>query len=169
MMRQLANETDRVDNDGLPRHLMDDLLRLRVERREKLVDGQHFAARQAIEERRLSGVRVADERNGECGLARLPLRSSVLLDLPQVFLEPRDARAHDATIELELSLTDAAPRTTTRTSGAAASGLPFEVRPRPRQSRQHVLELRELDLRTRLTRSRATREDVENQSASVDD
>src|SRR5438128_1705184 len=72
----------------------------------------------------------------------------------------RDARADDAAVELELRLADAAR--------ADAAGLPLEVRPRAREARQHVLELRELHLRARFAAARAAREDVENQSAAID-
>ena len=117
--------------------------------------------RQPVEERRLSGVRVADEGDGEDGVARLALRLARPLDFLQLFLQPGDAVADDAAIELELRLADA--------SGSDAAGLPLEVRPRARQARQHVLELRQLHLRARFAAARAAGEDVENQSAPVDD
>ena len=103
--------------------------------------------REPVEERRLAGVRVADERDGEDGVARLALRLARPLDLLQLFLQPGDAVADDAAVELELRLADAAR--------ADAARLPLEVRPRARQARQHVLELRQLHLRARLAAARA--------------
>ena len=42
------------------------------------------------------------------------------------------------------------------------------MRPCARQARQHVFELRQLDLRARFAAARAAGEDVENQSAPID-
>jgi hypothetical protein len=45
----------------------------------------------------------------------------------------------------------------------------LEVRPHARQTRQHVFELRELDLELGLARPRARREDVEDQFGAIHD
>src|SRR5687768_4143960 len=109
-MRELADEADRVDDHRLSRHLGGDLLRFGIERGEELIDGHGVAAREAVEHRRLAGVRVADQSDGERGAAQLALRVAMLLNFLQIFLEAGDARADDAAVELELRLTDAAPR-----------------------------------------------------------
>src|SRR6185436_822328 len=123
MVGQLADEADGVDDDRLARHFGGNTLRLRVERGEKLVHRHGVAEREAIEQRRLAGVGVAHQSDGECAAPRLALRLARLLDVLQVLLEARDARTHDAAVELELRLTDAALR-----SAARAAGLALEVR-----------------------------------------
>src|SRR5437763_17069119 len=97
---------------------------------------------EAVEQRRFAGVRVSDQRHRERFTARLALRLARPFDLLQFRFELADARSHDAAVDLQLRLTDA--------SGADAAGLTLEVRPLPRESRQHVLELCQLDLRTGL-------------------
>src|SRR6476646_5490890 len=98
MMWELADESDRVDDHGLARHLVRDALRSRVERGEQFVDRLRAATRQAVEERRFSGVRVADQRHGVDGGARLALREARPLDVLEVVLQPGDARADDAAV-----------------------------------------------------------------------
>ena len=55
----------------------------------------------------------------------------------------------------------------TRTAHADAASELLEVRPHSRESRQHVLELSELDLKLCLARSRSRREDVEDQLGAI--
>src|SRR5205085_12236 len=98
--------------------------------------------------------------NGEGVLAELSLGGAMLIDFLEFLFQPRDARANDAAIQLQLRLTDAAR--------SDAARLPLEVSPCFRQSRQHVLELRQLDLRARFAAARTAREDVENQRAPID-
>jgi hypothetical protein len=169
MVGEFADEADRVGDDGLARHLVRDALGLGVERGEELVDRHRVAPGQAVEQGRLAGVRVADQRDRERGLARLALRVALLLDLFELFLEARDAGADDALVELELRFTDAAPCTTARAAAAAAAGLPLEMGPGPLEARELILEQRQLDLRTRFARLGAGGEDVQDQAAAVDD
>src|SRR5216684_4065891 len=158
---QLAKKADRVDDDGLARHVERGALRLRIERGKELVSGFRAAAGELVEERRLAGIRVADQGHREDGVARFPLRVALPLDLHQLPLEVRDAGADDAAVEFELGLADA--------SRTDAAGLPLEVRPSAGEARQQVLELRQLHLRTRFAAASPAGEDVENQAATVDD
>ena len=80
-----------------------------------------------------------------------------LLDLP---LQPRDARADQSTVGLQLRL--AGPARTDR------AFQPFEVLPLPAQPRQQVLVLREFHLQRRLPGARAAGKDVEDQRTAVD-
>ena len=87
--------------------------------------------------------------------------SPLALHVAQAAAELRDALAHAAAVDLELRLAGA-PR-------AHAAAQAREVGPLPRQARQEVLELRQLDLHLALERARALREDVEDEGAAVDD
>src|SRR3954453_12762420 len=128
MVREFADETDRVDDDGLARHVEGGLRRFGVERGEEFVRRVGRSVRQAIEKCRLAGIRVADQRDRERGVARLALRLARPLDLRQLFFQSRDAVADDAAVELELRFADA-----TRSD---AAGLALEVRPRACETRE---------------------------------
>ncbi len=52
---------------------------------------------------------------------------------------------------------------------ADAAGLPREVSPEPRQPRQQMLELRQLDLQLAFASAGAPGEDVEDQRRAVED
>src|SRR4030095_14364269 len=79
--------------------------------------------------------------------------------MSELGLELRDTMIDEASVGLELRLTgsphpDAAARL-------------LEVRPHTRQARQHVLELRQLDLELGFPRSRSRRENVEDQLGAI--
>src|SRR5439155_3140951 len=129
----------------------------RVERDEERVRYRRVRSRQRVEERRLPGVRVADERGGRNGrlvpaLAQLPATPPHLLD---VLADRMNARPDAPAIGLELRLPG--------TSRADAAAEPRQRRPGADQPRQQVLELRELDLQLAFARARPPREDVENE------
>ena len=63
MVRQFADEADGVDDDRLARHVEGGFRRFGVERGEEFVGRVGGAAGEAIEERRLARVRVADQRD----------------------------------------------------------------------------------------------------------
>src|SRR5262249_18106474 len=113
----------------------------RVERREQPVLGERPGAGQRVEQRRLPGVGVAHERNGErpTALPRAALHLAAALELAELVLEHLDARGDEAPVDLELGL--AHPR-----QESLAAALALEVRPAAYQPRRSVLELRELDL-----------------------
>src|SRR5262249_21781975 len=161
IVRRLGNEADRVDAHRLRRHIEGDALGLGVEGGEEFVHRLDVALRKAIEEGRLAGVGVAHQRDDEGLAAPLALRGAGALDPVQLSFQMRDAVADDAAVELERVPADPAR--------AGAPRLPLEVRPRARQARQGVFELRQLNLRARLAAARAAGEDVENQAAAVDD
>ena len=82
------------------------------------------------------------------------------LDLAQTPAQADDALAYAPAVDLELRLTGS-----TRPDAAAETR---EVRPGAREARQHVLELRQLDLELALQAARPTGEDVEDQLAPVE-
>ena len=74
--------------------------------------------------------------------------------------DPMDAFKHATAIRLQLGFTVA--------SHANAALLSRKVSPKPGQSRQQMLELRQLDLQFAFPGSRPLREDVENQRGAIE-
>ncbi len=135
----------------------------RVERHEQRVGRDGVLVRQPVEQRRLAGVRVADERDGRHRLLLAPLAKlrPPLPHLLDLALDRLDARANAPAIGLELRFAGAAR--------ADAAAEPRQRRPRSGEPRQQVFQLRQLHLPLAFTRSRAAREDVEDQLRSIDD
>jgi hypothetical protein len=168
--RELADEPDRVGQHDLPTVGQLELPGGRVERREELVLDQHLRLGEPVEQRRLAGVGVADQRDGR---DRRPLAAGRLgatdaLVVPEVGLELADP-AHDAlAVDLELGLA----RATTTDAGAAGDPATRLSRQRgapAAQAGQHVGHLRELDLGLALPARRVLREDVEDHDGPVED
>src|SRR6185369_2884326 len=115
-----------------------------------------------VHQRRLAGIRIADQCDHRIR-NRLPLAAVELagaVDFLEPILELVDAVAHLAAVGLELGFAGPA-----RTDAGLHAR---KMRPRPRKARQHVLELRELDLQLAGTGLRAKREDVEDELAAVE-
>ena len=162
LVRELVNEADRVGEQHGQALRKAELPNGRVEGREQAVLDQHAGARELVHERRLARVRVADQRQGG-ERHRAPLvavEPARALHVAQAAAELRDALAHAAAVDLELRLAGA-PR-------AHAAAQAREVGPLPREARQEVLELRQLDLHLALERACPLREDVEDEGAAVD-
>ena len=83
------------------------------------------------------------------------------LDLGDAALQAHDLLADAPAVDLELRFTGTA-------CPDPAAAEPRQVRPGPRQARQHVLELRQLDLQLAFQAAGAGREDVEDQLAAVE-
>ena len=73
----------------------------------------------------------------------------------------RDAILHPAAVGFQLRFAFAAAH-------ADAAFLPRQVAPKPREPRQQMLKLRQLDLQLAFARAGALREDVENQRRAVE-
>ena len=136
----------------------------RIERHEKRVRRHRVAAGQRIEQRRLAGVGVADERDGRDGRLLPPLAQLRAPPAHRVDFLGEDADA----------VTDApAVGFEFRFAGAARADAAAQPRQAPSlepdEPRHQVLELRELDLKLAFTRPRAPREDVENELRAIDD
>ncbi len=162
-VRQPIDEADGVRHEQLAAvgqpHLADE----RIERDEQRVRRFRVRARQHVEQRRLAGVGVADERDRRHRRLVAPLAQlrAPLPHLLDVFGDRVDARADAPAIGLELRFAGA-PR-------ADAAAEPRQRGARADQPRQQVLQLRELDLQLAFARPRAPREDVEDQLRAVDD
>ena len=124
---------------------------------------RHLGADERVEQRRLAGVRVADDADGrpQPAVAAARRRLALLADLLDALLHLRDPGPDDPPVGLELALAGS-PR------ADPALG-PRQVGPQLGQPRQLVLELGELDLEAALVGLRMEREDVEDQPAAVDD
>jgi hypothetical protein len=134
-----------------------------VERREQLIRGERAGAGEAIEQRRLARVRVADERNGShCGSPpRAALGGALADDLSQAFVQHLDACSQQAAVGLELLFARAAQ--------TDAAFLALEVGPASDEAGELMLDLGELDLQFAFCALRAQREDVEDERRPVDD
>ena len=161
MVRQFADEPDRVGEEHLreARHLQ--ATGGGVEGGEELVLGQHRRAGQAVEEGRLASVGVADEGDAEGIPPPLGLGLPLDRDPFEQPLELADLLADATAVDLELCLARSA-----RPDAAAGAR---EVSPHAGQARQQVAQLRQLHLQLRLPRAGSLREDVEDQLAAIDD
>src|SRR6185295_10583710 len=130
----------------------------RVECGEELVGDVGFSAGEAVEERRLAGVGVAHEGDAKHAGTRAPraLRRAAAGELADAILELLHALADQAPVELDLLLARAAGL-------AEPPALPLEVRPAANEARGQVLEAGELDLQLAFVRTRALREDIEDE------
>ena len=162
-MRQLADEPDRVGQDEPAAAFRLHQTRGRIEGHEELIRRSELRARQAIEQGRLSRVRVTDERDDRNAGAAPPLTLQPPMHLHAVELPANlhHLPSNRPAVGLELGLA--------RSARADAAPQPLEVRPLADEPRQQVGELRELDLQLALARARALGEDVEDQRRPVDD
>ena len=136
----------------------------RVERGEQFVLRQHIRAGESIEQGRFAGVGVADDR-GEgpvIALPRIALGRALAAHDFEVARNVGDAILHPAAVGFQLRFTFTAAH-------ADAALLPRQVAPEPRQARQQMLQLRQLDLELALACAGALGEDVQNERRAVED
>ena len=134
----------------------------RIERNEQRVRRHGVRLRQAVEERGLAGVRVADQRHRRhlgllASLAQLRTALPHLLDVVTEGLHPR---ANPAAIRFELRFAGSLR--------ADATTLLRQRRTGADQARQQVLQLRQLHLQLTFPCPGATREDVENDLGAIE-
>ena len=116
-----------------------------------------------IEQRRLAGVGVADQRDRRHRRLVPPLAQlrAAAADRVDLLRQDADAVADAAAVGFELGFAGAAR--------ADAAAQPRQRVARSDQPRHQVLELRELDLQLAFPRARAAREDVEDELRAIDD
>ena len=161
-VRQPIDESDGVGHQQLPLVRQAHLPHQRIQRDEQRVRRFGRLLRQQIEQRRLAGVGVADERDERHrGLlapgARMP---PPLPDRVDLLRDGVDLLANPPAIGLELRFAG-----TTRADAAAQPG---ERRAGADEARQQVLQLRQLDLPLPFARACAPREDVEDELRAID-
>jgi hypothetical protein len=99
-------KADGIGEDDWPGAGNVDAAQRRVERREQLVGGEVRRPRQPVEQRRLSGIGVADEGNGTHRRAptRAALCRALLPDVHKPLVQHADAFAQQAPVGFELCL-----------------------------------------------------------------
>ena len=135
----------------------------RIEGCKQHVGGLHFGARQAVEQRRLAGVGVADQRHDA---VRHPLPPGTMqppgrLDLPQIVLKPPDTIADHAAVGLDLGFSGTAHE-------PKSAALALKVGPGSHQARALIVEMRQFDLQRALPGFGAATEDFQDQPGTVE-
>ena len=168
---QPAHKPDRVHIGVEPAVLRARTSHGGVERGEQRVLHELIRTGEPVRQRRFARVRIPDDRNRgqRIPLARAALdlaRRRHLRDLPA---QACDARADDTPVHLDLRLAGTTRADATIGAGGAAARLPGQRRAPTTQAGQHVLQLRELDLRLAFARRGVLREDVEDHRGAVHD
>ena len=169
LVGQLADEADRVGEQHLLAAGQVEATGGGVEGGEQAVLDEHAGVGEPVEERRLAGVRVADDGDplGAGPVLGLALRGAVLVDLAQLGLELVDASLDATAIDLELRLA----RTARADLGAArrrAAALLRQGRALAADARQAVPQEGQLDLGLALLAVGVLGEDVEDHCGPVD-
>ena len=99
-MREAADEANGIGDEELLVAAQHELARRGIERREKLVGGEHLGAGEGVEEGGFAGVGVANDGGGGDGhaLALGALHAALLHHAGQLGLQVRDAVAHGAAV-----------------------------------------------------------------------
>ena len=161
MMRELADETNGVGKQE--RQIVDsDLADGGIERGKELVLGKDVGLAHEVHERGFADVRIAYECHAHHLAAVLALGSHLTVDALKVFAKQGDAVVDDSAVGLNLRLTRTAV-------GAATAALTVEVRPHTCQSREHVLQMRHLNLRLGVGGLCALEENLQNKDGTVHD
>ena len=168
--RQRAHETYRV-GEGVADAVGG--LRLtdgRVQGCEQGVLHEHARVGQTVQQGGLAGVRVTgnSHRGHAVAAAVQALRLAGRGHRGNFTLKLGHAGAQAAAVHLNLGLTGTT-RADTLTGGGTATGLTGQGRTPTAQTRQHVLQLGQLDLSLTLAGLSVLRKDVENQGGAVDD
>jgi len=141
LVRQFAHEADRVGHHHVA-HFRAQVQAARggVEGGEQLVGDVHTGLGEGIEQRRLAGVGIADQRDREslAAPARTALGLVLLAQLGQAHAQGLDAVADQPAVGLELGFARAAQ--------ADTAFLAFKVGPAADQAGGQVLQLRQFDL-----------------------
>src|SRR2546422_5736411 len=159
MVWQFPNDPDRIRQPIAIAFADIDLSCQRIHCREQPVLDEHIVTRRRLARVRLPGVRVAPQRGRGEIAASLPLIGAMLGDVLEPLLERGDLAADRAAVGFELGFA--------RSPEADTAADTRQVVPHPRQARQQILELRQLDLQLRFVAARARREDVENDLGAV--
>ena len=170
---QFLDETDRVGHQRLVTAGQFHAAGGGVERGEELVGGVHVRAGQAVQQRRLACVGVADQSHGGNArtLALGAIAHAVGADLFQLAFEVGDACADGAAVDFQLRFARAAQADSAGRAGASAAAacLAGQVRPLTGKARQEILVLRQFHLQHALAGVRMLGENVENQGGTVED
>ena len=161
--RQIGDEAYGVGEHGLRAAGQRQSPDGRIERGEQRVLGEHRGAGQRVEQGRLAGIGVADQRHGRIGhpLARFPMQGAGLADMLELLADDVDALAEEPPVGLDLRLARTAEK-------AEAAALPLEVSPGADQPALLIDEMGELDLQAPFPRPRALAEYFEDQPGAIE-
>ena len=161
--RQFGNEANRIRQQDFLAAGQHDASGEWVECGKELVLGQRPGLGQAIEQRALARIGVADDGDHrQAGpFARRALAGAMTADSFYLALQGGDARPNQPSVDFDLSLTCTA-------ADADAADLALEVGPGAGQPGQQILEPREMDLDAALVRSRTLGEDVQDEQGAID-
>ncbi len=161
-MRQIANESHSVRQQNLSPRRQRHAAQCGIEGGKHASALQHTGLGERIEQRRLSGIGVADQRDRRDGhgFAPLPLLAANPADILQLLLHVPDAAVDFAAIGFQLGLAGAA--------GADAAAELRHLDAASRKPRQQVLQLRQFDLELAFAGAGVAREDVEDELGSID-
>ncbi len=126
MGRQVGDKADRVGQDRLAARGQREAPHRRVERREQHVPGGDRGAGQPVEQRRLPGIGIADQRDHRIrhAAARLAMQSPCPPGGVELALQSSDPLADQPAVDFELAFARSAEK-------AEAAALALQMRPRP--------------------------------------
>ncbi|MNE05669.1 hypothetical protein D3C80_982390 [compost metagenome] len=161
LVRQVTDEADGIGEDHRTDVVELQTAQGRIEGGEQLVGSEDVSLGQRIEQGRLAGVGIADQRDHRNlrALAPAPRQLALATHLLQALLDLANAHAQQAAVGFQLGLA--------RTAQADTALLPLQVGPATHQTRAQVIQLGQLDLQLALVGARALGEDVENQTGTV--
>ena len=161
VVREFADKADGIRQQE--RQVVDcHLAHRRVEGGEEFVFGKHVGFAHQVHQRGFADVRIADECHAHHLPAVLALGSHLFVDALEILAQQGYTVVDDTFVRLDLRLT----RTTVR---ATAATLTVEVTPHSCQSREHILQVRHLDLRLGVRGLCALQEDLQDKDRAIHD
>ena len=160
-MRQFADETDRIgeqERQILDRHFSNGS----IEGSKEFILREHIGLGEQIHEGGLTDIGITDERDAYHLSAMLALGCHLFINRFELLTQEGDTLPDDPFIRLNLGLTHTAIGTTT-------ASLAVKVGPHTCQTRQHILQMRHLDLGLSVRGLRALKEDLEDKNSAIDD
>src|ERR1700688_109146 len=161
-MRKMPNEPDRVGKKHLALRRQLRRANRRIKRRKHARRFQYFGLSKYIKQRGLSRIRVPNKRHRghRNRFPPLPLLCPDTANIFNLLLHMPYAAENFSTVSFELSFA--------RASSPNAAAKLRHLNAAPSQPRQHVFELRQLNLQLPFTSPSVTRKDVENELRAVD-